>query len=38
MYEEQRLRKKFTDESAEGSSRQVRKEEAEAYQRQVERF
>jgi hypothetical protein len=38
MYKEQQLRKQFIDESIEGSSGQVRKEEVEVYQRQVERF
>jgi hypothetical protein len=32
------LRKQFIDESVEGLSGQVRTEEAEAYQQQVERF
>jgi hypothetical protein len=38
MYKEQQLRKQFIDESVEGSGGQVKTEEAEAYQRQVERF
>jgi hypothetical protein len=42
MYQEQWLRKQFIDESARGASRQasgqVKKDEAEAYQREIERF
>jgi hypothetical protein len=36
MYQEQQLRKQFIDES--GSNRQVKKDKAEAYQQEVERF
>jgi hypothetical protein len=38
MYKEQRLRKQFIDESVGGPSGQVRKDEVDAYERQVERF
>jgi hypothetical protein len=38
MYKEQQLRKQFIDESVGGPSGQVRKEEVDAYKRQVERF
>jgi hypothetical protein len=38
MYKEQRLKKQFIDESTEGSSRQIKKRKAEAYQQQIERF
>ena len=38
MYQKQRLREQFINKGTDDSSKQIRKEEAEAYKHEVERF